>query len=47
MGIEVVEKKLEQIKELLKELSSLLSLSFEKFQQDLTMIRAAERNFID
>lgn len=45
MGIEVIEKKLEQIKELLKELSNLLSSPFEKFQRDLTVIRAAERNF--
>ncbi len=45
MGFEVIEKKLEQIKELLKELSSLLDASFEKFQSDLVVIRAAERIF--
>ncbi len=45
MGIEVIEKKLEQIKELLKELSGLVDPPFEKFQRDLIIIRAAERNF--
>ena len=45
MGIEVIEKKLEQIRELLKELGNLLNAPFEKFQHDLTVIRAAERNF--
>lgn len=45
MSAEVIEKKLEQIQELLRELKELLAVSFNDFQKDLKAVRAAERNF--
>lgn len=45
MPAEIIAKKLEQIKELLAELSRLLDMPIESFQKDLVAIRAAERNF--
>lgn len=45
MPTEVIAKKLEQIKELLAELSRILDAPIENFQKDLVAIRAAERNF--
>ncbi len=45
MPIEVIAKKLEQIKELLSELARLLEVSFSDFQKDMVIIRASERNF--
>lgn len=45
MPVEVIAKKLEQIKELSGELARLLEVSFDNFQKDMVAIRAAERNF--
>lgn len=45
MPAEIIAKKLEQIKELLAELSRILDTPIESFQRDLVAIRAAERNF--
>lgn len=45
MSVEFIEKKLEQIKQLLKELEFLLTKPFEEFYKDFTLVRAAERNF--
>ncbi|MEK7560498.1 MAG: DUF86 domain-containing protein [Patescibacteria group bacterium] len=45
MSQETVEKKLEQIKALLDELTGLLSRNFDDFKKDLVVIRASERNF--
>lgn len=45
MSAEVIEKKLEQIQELLRELEGLLAVPFNIFQNDLKAVRAAERNF--
>jgi uncharacterized protein YutE (UPF0331/DUF86 family) len=45
MPSEVIAKKLEQVKELLAELSRILDMPIEDFQKDLVAIRAAERNF--
>lgn len=45
MGNELILKKLEQIKELLHELERLLDTSLGAFIQNLTVVRAAERNF--
>ena len=45
MSKELILKKLEQIKELLGELERLLAKPLPDFMRDLTVIRAAERNF--
>ncbi len=45
MPSEIIAKKLEQIKELLRELARLLEVSFSDFQKNMITIRAAERNF--
>ena len=45
MPTEIIAKKLEQVKELLAELSRILDMPIENFQKDLVAIRAAERNF--
>ncbi len=45
MPVELLEKKLEQIQKLLEELKRLLARPFKEFYSDLTVIRAAERNF--
>ena len=45
MPVEIIAKKLEQIKELLSELARLLEVSFGDFQKDMVAIRASERNF--
>lgn len=45
MSKELILKKIEQLKELLAELGRLLETPLEHFANDLTTIRAAERNF--
>ena len=45
MSKELIEKKLEQIRVLLKELAQLLEKPFGEFIKDFMPIRAAERNF--
>jgi uncharacterized protein YutE (UPF0331/DUF86 family) len=45
MPKEIILKKIEQIKALLAELERLLAQPITEFKQDLTAIRAAERNF--
>lgn len=45
MLVEVIAKKLEQIKELSGELARLLGVPFDDFEKDKVAIRAAERNF--
>jgi len=45
MDKETIYKKIDQIKNLLKELDKTLSLPFDKFIKDLNIIRASERNF--
>lgn len=45
MPVEIIAKKLEQIKELSGELVRLLRVPFNDFEKDTTAIRAAERNF--
>lgn len=45
MSKELILKKLEQLKELLRELARLLLMPPAQFTNDLTTIRAAERNF--
>lgn len=45
MTREVILKKLEQIKELVAELERLLQDPFDAFVRNLTVVRAAERNF--
>lgn len=45
MPKEIILKKIEQIKDLLAELERLLKRPVVEFTQDLTAIRAAERNF--
>lgn len=45
MSKELIEKKLEQIKILLKELAQLLEKPFDELTKDFMPIRAAERNF--
>lgn len=45
MTEEIVAKKIEQIRGLLDRLDALLTLPFEAFRKDMTVIAAAERNF--
>src|SRR3989338_9214581 len=45
MSYEVIEKKLDQIKELLGELDGLLEKSLDEFIKDKTVVRASERNY--
>lgn len=45
MGIEIIHKKLEQIRVLLSELETLLSKPFSASYSDMITIRAAERDF--
>jgi len=45
MSAEVIFKKLEQIGNLLDELDKLLNRSFNDFEKDMVLVRAAERNF--
>jgi len=45
MPTEIIAKKLEQIRELINELSRILNMPFENFRKDLVAIRASERNF--
>ena len=45
MANEIIEKKLDQMKELLSEIRRLTGVPFGVFVKDLTVVRAAERNF--
>jgi len=45
MPAEIIAKKLEQIKELMGELTRLLKAPLSEFMKDMVVIRAAERNF--
>lgn len=45
MTEEIVAKKIDQMRGLLDRLDALLTLPFEEFRKDLTVIAAAERNF--
>jgi len=45
MPVDVIKRKLDQMRVLISELESLLSMPFAEFKKDFSKVRAAERNF--